>query len=167
MSNSTQPSSDNMLSKLFTMANALLATAPPEIKEKIIRCLQGDSSHPASEPAAPSASKDECDCPICSLRKLLKADGQQVDEKYGFNIEISGILSKEVAEAVGGLNTGPESRDDLGNTMRAMSGVLIEEAKYQATDSEEKKILQASAVNNFTQGIRALNTLMTANAAAK
>lgn len=167
MSNSTQPSSDNMLSKLFTMANALLATAPPEIKEKIIRSLQGDSSQPASEPAAPSASQDECDCPGCTLRKLLKADGQQASEKYGFDIGISGILSKEIAETVGGLKTGPESRDDVGNTMRAMSGVLIEEATHQATNSEDKKILQASAVDHFTQGIRALNALMAANAAAK
>lgn len=167
MSNTTQPSPENMLSKLERMAQELLNTVPPELKAKISQLLEDGNAQAAAGTEATSTSADECNCPICSLCKLLKAAEQRDEVMYGFGISLDGHLSEQVVLAVGGLKTGVHADREMETTMRTMAGVLISEANYQTADTEDKKILQTSAVDHFTKGIRALNALTAANAAAK
>lgn len=165
MINTTQQSAENMLNKLAHMAQAILETAPPEIKEKISKLMKEGEKQSSTAPAADSASKDECNCLACTLRKMLVGEDKSAAASYGFKIGIAGSLPKEVVDAVGGIKTGPAADNDMDSTMRTMAAVLIEEAKSKKADSEDQKILQTSAVEHFTQGIRALNALSAGSAA--
>lgn len=166
MSNTTQQSTANMLDKLARMAQAILETAPPEIKEKISKLMKEDGKQPAAAPAAESASQGDCDCPACMLRKMLFGEDDSAADAYGFKISLAGSLTKDAVDAVGGIKTGADAINDMDSSLRTMAAVLIEEAKGKKAASEDAKILQASAVEHFTQGIRALNALRAGSTSA-
>lgn len=155
MSNINQPSSANMLDMLAVLTRAILETAPPEIKDALRQYRE--SRNKSTSPAA-AAPESNCDCQICNLRKSFE---ELVNEavRIQFKLVLEGSVSMEIADMVGGIKADSEADDSKDRANRVMAALLIATAKESNADTEEKKILKATALVSFTKGINALNDL--------
>ncbi|WEE79419.1 hypothetical protein LZ683_08695 [Comamonas testosteroni] len=160
MSKTTQIPPAAMTQILGILAAAVLKTAPPEVQEAIRKAREDREQTPAQNKAEP---EDSCDCTICALRKALfpkdEAPASKATKRVGFDLSMTGSLPMEISELVGGINTGPDSKNDKLSALRTLAAVLIDAAKGSDAETADRQILQSAAVEHFTKGIHALNAL--------
>lgn len=149
MSKPTQPLPASLLAMLvrnIMLARSILETEPPEINDPL-RQFRKDAD-----------SKNGCDCPTCNLRRSF-AELLNEAARIQFKLVLEGSVSMEIADMVGGIKADSEADDSKDRANRVMAALLIATAKESNADTEDKKILKANALENFTKGINALNAL--------
>ncbi len=144
--------------------NNMIDTAPPEIKKALqeardqARAGAVFSKETAQTTAIPPLGDGEhCACPACTLKNMLFPELTR--KEIAFSLRVSGRIPMDVAQQVGGITPGGQTRAD---SERIMAALLLSSASGIDAASPEAQSLQQQAVSHFTKGIQALNGLRAA-----
>lgn len=144
--------------------NNLIGSAPPEIQKALQEArdqaraeavISKDTAQTTAIP--PIGDGENCACPACTLKNMLFPELAR--KEIAFSLRVSGRIPMDVAQQVGGITPGGQTRAD---SERIMAALLLSSASGIDAASPEAQSLQQQAVSHFTKGIQALNGLRAA-----